>query len=221
MERKFTLVEPHILEQLHPGSEVKSTKNILNELHRQYEKPEDEILKQTILQRNLDSAENIMNLNSPLQSRQTPTGKSRDHAYKHTCSYCGHTFVKKQHYRRHLAVIHSTDITGNPIDTATLQRYKNYNKRRRERNDESHKKTTTVPETGDTQSQESLDDPYLNHFIINVQQPTCQKYSNRIRQRREDFKEFNSRQQTRVPKTKVHVKKSRKCTPRCIKWINY
>ena len=58
---------------------------------------------------------------------------------KNTCSTCGRTFARRINYRRHLALIHRIDISGNSIDDTTFHRYKSWNVRCADRHQETRK----------------------------------------------------------------------------------
>ena len=116
-----------------PGEATTSSENAL--LHSPSEFVES--VGNTRLQP-LEDAGNVSSLRSQRQHESmgrpenfTSQRRGSNLKEKYACSVCGHMFVRKQNCRRHMALIHDMDISGNPIDSESLTRYKAYNRRRK------------------------------------------------------------------------------------------
>lgn len=217
MDKKFILVEPHVLENLQltqthavqpvvkPNVDIMKPSLIAN-LHRQHE--------------SLDSCRNILNYESLLNDlgRQDESLASSGYNMcrnvqdnkthcKHTCSYCGHMFAKGLNCRRHLAIIHGVDVNGKPIDNETLRRYKGYNQRQQQ-----------IGSINQCMSCETEDDePYFSY--IERRQQTKNNYQTSSESEDESYVVRRSRPSTtgRLRKLKMRSR----CSPCQIKWINY
>ena len=198
MDKKFVLVEPHILEQLQ-SPQTNMTQGDL--------KSSDDMLRLSLLD-NLQRQEETLANSGSNAPRNNKDSKVR---YKHTCSYCGRMFAKGLNCRRHLALIHGVDISGRPVCDETLRRYRGYNQKRPQCQ-QNNRKDSQV-------SSESEGEPDYSYFGGQRQTNNNSQMISEI-----DVKTYFNRvlKSGRQPATRKHPKSKRtRCSTTERKWINY